>query len=77
MKTCTDCGITKDLDDFAWLWKKKNLHRSYCKICNVKRAVKWQKENKLRRAETSKKSYHKTYFINKYQRNTNICKLST
>lgn len=36
MKTCSQCGVSKSLDEFAKLHSAKDGHRSYCKACGRK-----------------------------------------
>jgi hypothetical protein len=71
-RRCTDCGKTKPETEFSWLWKKKNLRRSYCNPCNVKRVTIWVKNNKVRAYANRMKSYYKTYYKDKYKRNNHV-----
>lgn len=49
--TCTDCGETKPLDEFAIQRTKRTGRTSYCKPCGADRRRRWAKENpgKVRR----------------------------
>ena len=45
MKTCTKCGIEKDLSEFH-LEKRRNGFRSFCKACSSIIARRWRERNK-------------------------------
>jgi hypothetical protein len=42
MKTCTKCGIEKDLSEFA---RRKNLFNSMCKVCKKAYNLTWYQNN--------------------------------
>ncbi len=45
MKKCTDCKITKALEDFPNRKSSKDGKANQCRPCNSKRARDWQKAN--------------------------------
>lgn len=48
-KQCIDCKEWLILSSFQIRTYKQPYLRSYCKMCNVKRTLKWEKENRSRR----------------------------
>lgn len=43
MRTCSDCGLEKDISDFN---KKRNSYQTYCKSCQHIRHKNWYEKNK-------------------------------
>ena len=60
MKTCGKCGQEKTLSEFHRSSSKKDGVQAHCKVCSLKRATKWNADNRDRRLE---------YFRNTRQRN--------
>ena len=51
MKRCPQCKKTKALDDFSNCKNTKDSKMTICKICNTRKASKWQNEHKEYKAE--------------------------
>ncbi len=63
MKTCRDCDIQKDLDEFYKHRRMKDGHLNICKVCRTTQVI----ANRLTKVE-----YYKAYDAVRYQemRNT-------
>lgn len=55
MKTCTKCGVDKELSEYYRFKYSKDGVASECKKCGNKRNLKWHKNNKERSKEIKKK----------------------
>jgi hypothetical protein len=51
MKSCKDCGKPFDVNNFyvSYVYNGHKVFRSECKDCNIKRSIKWGKNNKSKR----------------------------
>lgn len=50
-KTCRDCKIEKELTEFHNRTGSKDGKQNRCKICNISKVKKWQKDNQERYIE--------------------------
>ena len=60
MKTCSICNIEKDIEDFSFKNKFKNIRASYCKPCHNERANTWYLKNKeihKKKTKLNRKNY--------------------
>lgn len=59
MKKCRDCGLEKDIAEFATRSNpnrtKTQYHISYCRECMVKRSTRWIKDNREKYNDYQKK----------------------
>lgn len=74
MKTCTKCGLSKEIKEFHKDRQKKDGLCSICKICNYKPVAEWQKQNAKKSNENTKKWQSKNpdkvkEVSSKYQKN--------
>lgn len=60
MKLCNICCEVKDSDKF---YKNGDRLRGDCKVCNDKRKVKWQRDNKVRFNSIQKKHRDKKFVV--------------
>lgn len=58
-KVCTCCGESKELEMYHKHKTRPDGHVSICKVCARARTVKWNAENKEKKAETAKLLYEK------------------
>jgi len=71
-KTCSQCKITKKIDDFHWVTKDRKTKRAECKKCGNKHSAKWYQnaEHRARHILNSKRrKYRNREFIHKYKVN--------
>jgi hypothetical protein len=54
-KKCAQCNKIKDLDDFYRNRAAKDGRGGYCKICSTANTVSWQRRNRARCIETTKR----------------------
>lgn len=59
MKTCSKCGIAKELDQFNWSLKAKGWLRGECKKCNIDIVNAYIKKNKNAVKKQRSKHYQK------------------
>ena len=57
MKTCTKCGIEKDVNHFSKCKSAKDGLQSYCKVCVKEINNKWREANPEKAKEGAKKWY--------------------
>ena len=62
MKTCTQCGVEKPLQDFYKNAKKTDGHRSECKVCSEKKKKPYKKCPTVAREERLRSKYGVTLF---------------
>lgn len=60
-KTCTQCGISKDLSEFSKAKYAKSGYRSECKVCARPINAAWGKENRDKVREAARR-YRAKYF---------------
>jgi hypothetical protein len=56
MRQCTKCEEWKELEEFAWKDKQKNIRHYVCKTCMAKRSSDWYKNNKERQLENVRRN---------------------
>lgn len=62
MKTCSECSILKNDDDFSFRNKKSNIRNSKCKVCHAEYVRTHYAQNKskyIKRAKASSVEYRK------------------
>jgi hypothetical protein len=67
MKTCIDCKLDKELDDFPFD-KSRNRHLSVCKKCTAIRTEAYRQNNKDKwRKDTKKHSEKRSKIVNEWK----------
>ncbi len=67
MKTCIDCKLDKELDDFPFD-KSRNRHLSVCKKCTAIRTEAYRQNNKDKwRKDTKKHSEKRSKVVNEWK----------
>lgn len=67
MKVCSRCNISKDLTEFGWRVKAKQILHYHCKECGRQDSKRWYKNNKethIRNVRKQKEHYtqiHRNY----------------
>jgi 5-methylcytosine-specific restriction endonuclease McrA len=59
MQVCSKCLIEKQETEFHKNRARKSGLHTICKLCNIEKVAIWQKTNKERVLENSRKQYHK------------------
>jgi 5-methylcytosine-specific restriction endonuclease McrA len=57
LKTCSKCGIEKELSQFHFKNKTKGTYRGECKLCQHKRQDKYRKTNQKKISDRNKQYY--------------------
>lgn len=57
LKTCTQCGLEKDINDFYENPALKDGHSSICKECQKEISSTWSKKNKERKSKLMRERY--------------------
>jgi len=79
-KTCSQCGITKDINKFYRRIRSRDGHTSECKACNIKSGIKYQKNHRNNtniRAKRCYQNHKKEYSAKSNQYNKNHRSLKT
>lgn len=62
MKKCNACGGTKPLSEFHNRANRSSGKYSQCRTCNRKRVQEWQKNNRRRQNDSTRRSYLKQQY---------------